>query len=242
MRRLPMIAPEPSTIVVYRGPSALDGSPIVGVLSGLGRPSKNTKTGEMLQLWILPAELKPHEAQRTGDDASVCGDCPKRPLLVAPGDLPCYVKTFQGPRSVWEATRDQRADLDRATSAVGASDRALRLGAYGDPAALPVSVVAALTEASIAHTGYTHQWRDPRHASLRDYVMASVETADQAHLARQQGWRTFRVIPRTQVWADLAKEEIWCAAVSSGVTCAQCRLCDGTGRAPDRKSIAIIEH
>jgi hypothetical protein len=66
---------------LWRGPSRLDGAPIVAIATGLAEPSSNPKTGPMVQTWILRADSSPQEAQRTGADASVCGDCPLRPLL-----------------------------------------------------------------------------------------------------------------------------------------------------------------
>lgn len=233
--------PETLSIVVYRGPSALNGAPIVAILTGLGRRgSHNTKTGDMAQLWIMPAEVAPHDAQKTGDDESVCGDCPQRPILGGK----CYVRTFQGPRAAWEKMRDQAPDLARAVEAVKASGRRVRLGAYGDPAALPKSVIHALADAAVGVTGYTHQWREPRFAYLKGRVMASVESARDMSVAHAEGWRTFRVLPREQVFADLASDEIFCPATSAGLTCKQCRLCDGSKGylAETRKSIAIVEH
>jgi len=66
---------------LWRGASRLDGAPIVAIATGLAAPSSNPKTGPMVQTWILRADVAPHEAQRDGRDASVCGDCPLRPLM-----------------------------------------------------------------------------------------------------------------------------------------------------------------
>jgi hypothetical protein len=46
-------------IVLYRGPSLLDGSPIVAIAT-IG--STNVKTGPMVQTWILRADMNPLEA------------------------------------------------------------------------------------------------------------------------------------------------------------------------------------
>src|SRR5207253_7718239 len=92
-----------ASLVVYRGPSMLDGAPIVGILTF---DSDNVKTGPMAQLFIMAANVAPHEAQRTGDDAGVCGDCSYRPIHAkARGYTPCYVKVWQGPLSTWKANR-----------------------------------------------------------------------------------------------------------------------------------------
>ena len=71
----------PKGVVLYRGPSKLDGEPIVCIATGLKAPSKNPKTGTMVQTWILREDVAPHKAQKTGEDSSVCGDCPLRPLM-----------------------------------------------------------------------------------------------------------------------------------------------------------------
>ena len=76
-------------VVVYEGPSELNGAPIVAIITGLVTPSTNTKTGPMAQLWILDATTEPHVAVKTGEDESVCGDCPARNKW-------CYVTTFKG--------------------------------------------------------------------------------------------------------------------------------------------------
>jgi hypothetical protein len=49
-------------MIVYRGPSAIDGREIVVILTGLQtrRGSKNAKTGELIQSWILRADVEPH--------------------------------------------------------------------------------------------------------------------------------------------------------------------------------------
>ena len=66
---------------LWRGPSRFDGSPVGVVVTGLREPSGNGKTGPLLQAWILAENEAPHDAQRSGHDASVCGSCPLRPLL-----------------------------------------------------------------------------------------------------------------------------------------------------------------
>ena len=88
--------------VLYRGPSVLDGSPIVVVLSCVRRPSRNGKTGDALQLWILRADMSPPEAHRRGLDQGVCGDCVHRSLASGGGGT-CYVKVALAPAAVWRA-------------------------------------------------------------------------------------------------------------------------------------------
>lgn len=229
------------SFVVYRGPSMLNGVPIVAILTGLGKPSKNDKTGAMLQLWIMPADERPNEAIKSGADAAVCGDCPMRPIHYRERGMskPCYVKTHQAPLSTWKANRGARVELLAACHAIRASGRALRLGAYGDPAALPEWIVRLLAAAALSRTGYCHQWRDPRFQWLREFVMASADSEADREAAHALGWRTFRVYPRKSL-PVLSRSEILCP--SEIVECARCRLCDGSRAEDRRKSIAIEAH
>ena len=247
IRRLPFYSPPPTRIVAWEGPSALDPSVTIrAICTGLGDASHNPKTGEMVQLWIVLRDMAPHEATRSGEDSAVCGLCPKRPSAERNGALPCYVRAFQGPRSVWQASRDQSVDTEGALRAIERSGRAIRLGAYGDPAALPIDLVTALAFAARGHTGYTHQWRQQSAQAFRALLMASADTPGDRDLAHVMGWRTFRAIDRRQVFADLAPNEIFCPS-AQGVQCNDCGLCDGSRRAwcgqqDKRKSIAIFEH
>ena len=61
--------------IIYRGPSLLDGAPIVVIAIDSAR---NTKTGRMVQTYILRADMDPREANKTGADFSICGTCPHR--------------------------------------------------------------------------------------------------------------------------------------------------------------------
>ena len=92
----------PSGAVIYNGPSVIDGSPIVVVLTGIRGSSSNPKTGRMVQSWILREDMHPVEALKTGADASICGQCPHRPD--ADGRRSCYVNPM-GPASVWRTYR-----------------------------------------------------------------------------------------------------------------------------------------
>jgi hypothetical protein len=233
--------------VVYRGPSAFDGKPIVAIVSGAGGDSSNPKTGPMAQLWILPPDVAPNEAQRTGEDASVCGDCPARPLVYREtGVARCYVTTYQGARSTWKARRDLPVDLAGCCAHLMRGRAMLRLGAFGDPAALPRRVIATLARAAVGVTGYTHAWKWSRKRWLAAYTMASVENAADAARAHARGWRTFRVRHKD---TPLMPGEIVCPAAAEStatrrglpVQCVDCRLCDGT-REGTRANIAIVAH
>src|SRR5262249_20712580 len=153
-------------LCVYRGRSLLTGRPIAVVLT---YRSKNPKTGPVVQSWILSARRNPVEAARRGLDRDVCGDCPLRRKV-------CYVLLGHAPLAVYRALgRGQYPDATPRAAAVTLAGRVLRLGSYGDPAAVPFRVWSTLAAGARAHVGYTHQWRtcDQR---LRRLCMASVET------------------------------------------------------------------
>lgn len=241
--RAVVAALKPSGAILYRGPSLLTGAPIVVVVTGLQRPSANSKTGDLLQTWILSdGPEAPQDATRSGADAAVCGTCPHGPGAVAAG-LPrtCYVQTHNAPRSVWDGVRRglyptiEPADL----AALLGRNVGVRLGAYGDPAAVPAWVWIELGTAAPLVAGYTHAWRTtPEADALRQLVMASADSLDDAREAWAEGWRTFRVYDPAAGEAPTSGE-IDCPS-ARGVSCESCGLCAGT-RAAGR-SIAIPVH
>ena len=61
--------------LLYDGPSRLDRAPIIVLATGIDTPSKNQKTGPMVQTYILRKDISPSEAVRSGADYSICGNC-----------------------------------------------------------------------------------------------------------------------------------------------------------------------
>lgn len=228
-----MRKPNPNGAVLYRGPSMLDGAPIVVILTGLANASRNAKTGDMLQTWIMRADVHPLAALK-GADASICGACPHRP---ASGGA-CYVQVGRAPSNIWKAFAADRYAYGEGVQ-LGAG-RMVRLGSYGDPAAVPAAVWEALTRHASGWTGYTHQWRTAPH--LKPLCMASVDSEAEAMEARAQGWRTFRVRGAAEPVA--ARLEFVCPASEEAgrkTDCATCRACMGTaGKA--KASPVIIAH
>jgi hypothetical protein len=225
----------PRSVVVYRGPSRYDAKARIRAV--LTMHSANVKTGDMVQLFILHDKTAPHEAIKTGQDQAVCGSCPFRPAL----DGGCYVLTFQGPLSVWKSTRGRRVTpLSKVVPLL--EGRALRLGAYGDVAALPEALVSALVAAVKGRvTGYTHGHRllgMEGVAHLRTSCMLSVESEDDARAAWALGWRTFRGRPENG--APIPGAEIDCPADYRDVQCVKCGLCKGASL--QARSIAIPVH
>ena len=120
--------------VIYDGPSMLDGERIIVVVTGLAG-SRNTKTGKMVQTYIIRPDMHPPEAVRTGADRSICGDCVHRGDGTGKGRS-CYVTLVHGPKNVWQSY--QRGVYPAATAAEVAeivAGKMVRLGTYGDPAA-----------------------------------------------------------------------------------------------------------
>lgn len=230
--------PRPRGMILYCGPSMLDGSPIVAIVTGLtGRASRNTKTGAMLQTWILRDDVSPTDAIRSGDDVSVCGDCRHRP---ANGGS-CYVQVGRAPLVVWRAFK--RGIYPEASGAddirAAGAGRVVRVGSYGDPAAVPADVWRALIAESESHTGYTHQWA--ARPDLASMLMASADSALEALQARAMGYRTFRV--RLAGEAVEPREFVCPASNEAGArtTCSACRACGGT-RSKARAHPVIIAH
>lgn len=245
-------APAPSTsFVVWRGPSRFDGRPIVAVVTNVTRSgspsaSKNEKTGPMAQLHVLVADEAPNLAQRSGHDASVCGSCPLRNVNAkASGGTYCYVNVAFSETTTWRANGHLQVDLEGCLASVRELGLRVRVGAYGDPAALPEDVVRAVVGASSGATSYTHDWRSERSGWLKPYAMASVEREEDAEEAAAAGWRTFRIVRGGSAAQSpaLRRDEVLCPNVTHGTLCDDCLLCDGKRDGSDgRRSVVILEH
>lgn len=216
----------PLGAVIYRGPSLFDGAPIVAILTGIARPSSNTKTGPMAQLWILLESDNPFSAVTTGRDSSICGTCNFRNM----GG--CYVNVAKAPSNIWKAYTGGAYPMIAGAEAIAAlgAGRRVRLGAYGDPAAMPAGILRAVISKARKHTGYTHAWRVSQ--DLSAFLMASVDSETERIEAKSAGWRTFRVAPKTTT-APNTDGEIICPNVTRGVNCYDCGLCNGAGSAAD---------
>lgn len=229
----------PSGIVLYEGPSRIDGKPIVAIAT---LHSENQKTGNMVQIWILRSDIPPTEAINTGEDVSICGSCPLRGILADGRNRAraCYVQVRNAPYQIYRSYKAGNYPRFEKSHLAMFRGRMVRLGAYGDPVALPMRAVASVLRVAKGWTGYTHQWRERRFARWSRYVMASCESAAGALQAQAKGWRTFRVRPAD---AELLATEITCPASEEAgkrLTCERCSACDG-GRA-GKRSVVIIGH
>jgi len=234
----------PQGIILYHGPSLIDGKPIIVIATGFYSSSDNPKTGaNCIQTWILPANENPMLAWLKGQDSSVCGDC-KHSSPKNGGWNTCYVNTYQAPNNVWKAWKRGRYEKPSRMNLGCFTGKVVRLGSYGEPSAVPVSVWKTITKHAKGFVGYTHQWdRAFIDTDLKHYCMASCDTAKEALRAQAKGWRTFRVRLENE---EVMSNEIMCPASKEAgqkMTCDQCGLCSGIKVNKDsRKSIAIIIH
>jgi hypothetical protein len=228
-----------SSVLVWRGPSRFDGSPIVGVVTGLKNRSHNPKTGKMAQLWILRDRISPLRALDTGGDFSICGDCALRGNKGK--ERACYVNVGRAPNNIWASLK--RGNVPRVTpsevgSFLGQQGIRLRLGAYGEPTAMPLRVLEELVNGT-RWTGYTHQWRTQ--SEYRELLMASCDSESDRIEALASGWRTFRMRP---FGGEILQGEIVCPASEEGnhrSTCERCVLCDGKHSTVDKRRDIVIQ-
>jgi hypothetical protein len=240
-------ASRPNGVILYRGPSQLNGEPIVVIATGLDVPSSNEKTGDMVQTYVLAdVGQEPQDAIKSGADASICGDCPHRAQYDASGAYvkagSCYVNAGQGARQVYLSFLKGNYPVYNAQAHKRLlAGRLIRFGTYGDPAAVPSRVWRRLARLARGRTGYTHQWRRAA-PQARAYLMASVDTPEEAAQAQAQGWRTFRV--RKADEPVLASEIICPASAEAGQrrTCETCKACSGATASAAARSVVIIVH
>lgn len=227
-----------NTRCIYRGPSMIDGAPIVVLMSGLTDDPSNKKTGPLLQTWILREDMHPIEALKTGKDSSICGGCEHRPEEhngIRYRRRSCYVRpsAFSSPWNSYRNGNVAQVALEAIPSLV--AGRKVRLGSYGDPAAVPVEVWEAVVSGAEGWTGYSHQYRSRRLQGVLRFCQVSADTLQDAEAAREAGVGSFRVIAEDESPAPF---ETLCPADGDKVTCATCMACHGAGAA----HIAIPVH
>jgi hypothetical protein len=190
----------------------------------------------VVQTYILREDINPLEASKTGADASICGTCPLRgtptsdPARKIAQGRRCYVNLGQGVLIVWRAYHkgvypDAQDPASRAAIGRG---RVVRVGTYGDPAAVPDHVWTELLAEADTWTAYTHQkpWRP-------DIAMQSADDYHEAVLHWKAGRRTFRVIaeldhldPSNETLCPASKEagrRVQCAAPPCKGSVRDCR-------------------
>lgn len=212
--------------VIDRGLSPLDGSPYVAIAV---LHSENGKTGDMVQVFILRPDIHPLEAIASGDDFTICGDCPHRRRFnpeTGKWQRSCYVDVGKSVSAVWRAfVRGSYPDYDPTQHSRYLRGRRIRWGAYGDPAILHEPVVRDLTAIADGHTGYSHQWRLAFAQWSKGFFQASCDSFADYLAASAAGWRTFAVIPKGS--PSYSGKLCPATAENSQAQCLTCRLCDG---------------
>lgn len=210
---------------IWEGASLFNGEPIKVVMSCYTKDSINDKTGPLVQLYILPADKSPSEAY-FNENPLVCGDC----KFLNNG---CYVR-WPNLRGIWSSAKQIHLSLEIA--AWLCRGLRVRVGAAGDPAAVPSYVWQELLSHADSWTGYTHAWKycDP---SLRRYFMASCDTENETKQAIKQGWNVF-FVHDGEITEDV--NHIPCNADGVTKTCFSCMLCHGSS-SNRQKSFVITE-
>lgn len=226
----------PSGYIIYRGPSLLNQAPIVVV--AITKKSTNVKTGNVVQTYILVDNGESPVANvKALADAAICGSCPHRRGMGGS----CYVNLGQGPRAVADGIVRGIYPFDPAAAAAASTDRVVRLGTYGDPAAVPAQVWDALLANAAGNLGYSHQWKSGQAQHVMHLCMASADSESDRDLAKSMGYRTFRV--RVAEEPIRAGEFVCPASKEAGYkkTCATCGACSG-GVNSKKADPAIIVH
>jgi len=228
--------------IIYQGPSQIDGLPIVAIATYSDR---NTKTGKVLQTYIIRSDMSPLEASKSGQDFSICANCIFRgianndPERKQAKNRKCYVNLGQGPTIVYKSFNRGVYPIasDHASRVELGKNRVVRLGTYGDPAAVPSHIWDELLTECESHLAYSHQ------SGFRpDITMQSADTLEQAQAHWAKRARTFRVIDSLED-IDPTNEILCPASKEAGrrVQCVKCQLCSGL-TSNSKKSIAIVEH
>ena len=228
-------------IVLWRGKSLFDGKRIAVIATGVynKQSSKNRKTGNVIQTYIIRADIDPMLARRLGEDYSICGNCMHREQST------CYVNLCHGPIKVFQALIDGRYKDYEPSDKVLFYNKFIRIGAYGDPAAVPIEVWEnIICGIATRWTGYTHQWRKCDQ-QLKQYFMASVDSIERYNVeyekAHSMGWRTFRI--RESDVNPVGENEFICPASEEGgrvITCEKCGQCSGTYYYSDKSKSPVI--
>lgn len=269
LRAIPGATAKTNGAVLWSGPSPHDGKPIVAIATGIARPSRNGKTGNMVQVFIMRSDVDPLTALRAGMSGSVCGGCaligilrpptPKerrrearrlRKLAKAAGrtellklaERACYVAVHQSVMAVFRAfVRGKYPTATPEQARNMFAGRALRLGAYGDPAFLPLDLLRTLTRNVSTWTGYTHAWRErPEYLEL---LMGSADTQADAREIDLLGGRSFSGMKENEI---IGTKSMQCPATTSKkLSCERCGRCNGRRGTKERgtaRNVHLVWH
>lgn len=221
--------------------SPIDGRFCVAILTP---KTANRKTGDMMQVWILRQDVHPVDAVNLGLDESICGNCQHRKSIYT-GHRTCYVNVGQAPASVWWAYHRGIYQPDFLwEDRKYLKGRHVRWGAYGDPAIIPPHIVDPINYYAAGWTGYTHQWMQPFAQEYKKIFMASVDSYLEQKVAMDEGWKTFRVVPKGIKGIGHQCPE---TVENSSAQCVTCNLCNGnktdiwiTAHGPGKKHFGPI--
>ena len=207
-------------IVLYEGPSLLNKQPIVCIAT---LESANRKTGNVIQTWIIRQRVNPVHAMLNRAVASICGDCPLSGTV-------CYVIEKHAPLAVYSKYKANRyPHYNWKLHKPLFEGRVIRWGAYGDPAALPLSLVRYYNGLCNGHLGYSHQLLNGtyvnRHRAdkLAKLFMVSAHNRPMADKAYARGHRFFQTVTSP---SEAHPSAIKCP--SDRVQCVKCGLCNGS--------------
>jgi hypothetical protein len=234
--------------VLYRGPSTIDCQPIVVIATGLEDGGSNSKTGPMVQIYIMRADQNPLQAVQTGDDVSICGTCIHMGKIVVDHKTgarknvgrSCYVTLMHGPRVVWDAyQRGVYPEVPLTKARKLLARKRVRVGSYGDPGAAPTNVWKTSLAQVDDLSGYTHRWREV--PELAEFCMASCDSEAERVMAKALGFRTYRVRLKGEAKLDGEGHCPGGGEMGKAVQCAYCLLCGGH-RSKAKADITIEAH
>jgi hypothetical protein len=210
------------------------------VLIEIQHTSSNSKTGNAVQVWIIPKEWV--TTGNMSNDSASCMDC----IHSKRENKTCYVRKGMSEMGL----RSKVRSLQKGCEILPISDiyqeipklrgKFIRFGAFGEPVLLGKDVVREMCAVSSGWTGYTHQWHVPHYKWADEYFMASVDNVHLNRKAQNWGWRTFMTLEKSEEKVD--GMALCPASKEAGrkVTCIDCKLCKGnTSKA---KSIQIYKH
>jgi hypothetical protein len=177
----------------------------------------------------------------TGDNCLSCplraGGCYTFKMRQASGNL-SKIKAIERRYSSFESIPEfnESMILTALTMLSNTTFGYIRFGSYGCPTNLPLSLVAALSEAADNYTGYTHEWHRAELDGYKNYFMASCHKDSKMFskaLAEAYGWRAFVT--------DDKDGALLCPNYSHGISCSKCGLCSGV-KGKGKVSIMIPSH
>jgi hypothetical protein len=203
---------------LYEGPSLLGNGAEIVVLAI--KVSENDKTGNMIQTYILNKHVPPITAQKTQQDDVNCGDCKHR-------NTSCYVRVETGVNGVYRSyTKGNYKKLTETEAIEWFRGTKVRMGTYGDPAAINPQQWRIWLQNAQENTGYTHQWKT---TDLKDLCMASTDNIEEYWAAKSLGWRVFHVKNNND--EKPIPKAIGCPAseeMGKKLQCIDCLMCNGT--------------